>query len=932
MLRALLLIIGFIFGWSLEQWPTAFLMAAVGAVIGHLIDSQQRSHISNLKLEADTQAKRLQNAFTQLQNRVKKLEEEVQALRKAQSSTSTNFVPDTETTVPKPNIESVTKPSTSSETIAATVSSTTVTSATATANPSPARPVAARPTPASSRAHEARNIEPSVVDELFEHAKAWLLGGNTVVRVGILILFFGVGFLLKYAADNSMLPIEYRLSGLAIGAITLLVVGWRLRETKSAYALILQGGGIGVLYMTIFGALKLYQLVPAGLALCLLVAIGVFSAILAILQNARSLAVMGITGGFFAPILTSTGTGSHVMLFSYYAILNAGIFGMAWFKAWRPLNLLGFVFTFSIATFWGALSYHPDLLASTLPFLILFFLFYVTISVLYALHQDSDIKSSVDGTLVFGTPIITFALLARLMHGIEYGLAFSAVTLAVFYLGLGLFLIRQHNPRLQLMLESLLALGVIFATLAIPLAFDGNTSAAIWALEGAGIVWISLRQQRGLALFFGLALQFFAGIAFIAGAQWQGSLAVLNSNYISGLMLAIAGLFCGWQLHVNQQAFWTRRKSLLEPIGWLLGLWGLAWWVGSNSNEIQRFIDPANRHLAFVVLAVVTSLIFSWIWLRQQWVAARWPAQALPVSLMLLALDHHGYLLNHLIWPVAIVVNFWLLLRHDNEGPHGLNEGLHLITLWLCLGIFSNDMNLIILNNIPKGTWSLTAWPLAFCAAIFLLLKLGQRWPIDAYRRIYWAIGPLPICAFLYFWGFSSAFADGNMTPLPYVPLFNPIDIMQWLVLGTLSMWLLRCKEEWPEFAWPNTAIKAGAGALIFVWLNAVLLRTLHHTQHIPYQLDALADSMLVQMSLTIFWTLIALGLMLTATRRLERALWLVGAALLSVVVIKLFMFDLSRISGIERIVAFIGVGILLLLIGYFSPLPPRSEATEENS
>jgi uncharacterized membrane protein len=170
------------------------------------------------------------------------------------------------------------------------------------------------------------------------------------------------------------------------------------------------------------------------------------------------------------------------------------------------------------------------------------------------------------------------------------------------------------------------------------------------------------------------------------------------------------------------------------------------------------------------------------------------------------------------------------------------------------------------------------------------------------------------------------------MAPLPYLPLLNPIDIMQWLVFGVLAMWLLRCKDEWPEFVWPNTLILAAAGGSIFVWLNAVLLRTLHHTQHIPYQIDALADSMLVQMSLTIFWTLIALALMLTATRRVERILWLVGAALLSVVVIKLFMFDLSRISGIERIVAFIGVGILLLLIGYFSPLPPRNATTAEES
>lgn len=909
MLRFFLFLVGFAFGWSLDEWPTALLMAAIGGVIGHLIDSQNRSKTKAISTAPPIS---LQQQFIQLQNRVQKLEQEVQALRSGQAPVDSSSTITEQAANTNPSIEPT--KATISTPIAAQIE-------TITAPRVPqARPAPIKPT------------TPTLAEKLFNQAKAWLLGGNTVVRVGILILFFGVGFLLKYAADNSMLPIEYRLTGLAAGAIALLVIGWRLRDKKSGYALILQGGGIGMLYMTIFGALKLYQLVPAGLALSLLVAIGVFSAALAILQNARSLAVMGIIGGFLAPILTSTGGGSHVMLFSYYAILNAGIFGMAWFKAWRPLNLLGFVFTFSIATFWGALSYHPDLLASTLPFLILFFLFYVGISVLYALRQDCEIKSPVDGTLVFGTPIVSFGLLAKLMQGIEYGLAFSAVVLALFYLGLGLFLIRQHNPRLKLMLESLLALGIIFATLAIPLAFDGNVSAAIWALEGAGVVWLSLRQQRRLALFFGLALQFFAGLAFMAGMHLQSSMPILNGNYIGGLMLALAGLFCGWQLHKTDSDFWLRYQSKLHATGWVLGAWGLLWWISSHSNEIQRFIDYPQRNLAFVVLAVVTSTIFSFIWQRQQWAAARWPAQALPLVLSLLALDHNGYFFNHIIWPLAIVANFWLLLRHDDEDPQTLSEGLHLISLWLCMGIFAHELNLLILSHIPEGIWSLTAWPLALSSAIFLLLKLGQRWPVDDYRRVYWALGPLPVCGFLWIWGLYSAFADGNMAPLPYLPLLNPIDIMQWLTLGILAMWFMRCKDEWPEFAWPNTLMLAGAGVSIFVWLNAVLLRTLHHTQHIPYQIDALADSMLVQMSLTIFWTLIALALMLVATRRIERILWLVGAALLSVVVIKLFMFDLSRISGIERIVAFIGVGILLLLIGYFSPLPPRNAATSEES
>jgi uncharacterized membrane protein len=112
--------------------------------------------------------------------------------------------------------------------------------------------------------------------------------------------------------------------------------------------------------------------------------------------------------------------------------------------------------------------------------------------------------------------------------------------------------------------------------------------------------------------------------------------------------------------------------------------------------------------------------------------------------------------------------------------------------------------------------------------------------------------------------------------------------------------------------------------ALAFIWINAILLRTIHHWAGVPYALDTMMRSVLVQTALSVFWTLLALALMVFATRRGARGLWMVGAALMGVVVVKLFLVDLSNIGGIERIVSFIGVGVLMLVIGYFSPVPPH--------
>jgi uncharacterized membrane protein len=46
----------------------------------------------------------------------------------------------------------------------------------------------------------------------------------------------------------------------------------------------------------------------------------------------------------------------------------------------------------------------------------------------------------------------------------------------------------------------------------------------------------------------------------------------------------------------------------------------------------------------------------------------------------------------------------------------------------------------------------------------------------------------------------------------------------------------------------------------------------------------------------------------------------------LAVVVAKLFLVDLGNLSGLPRVVAFLGAGVLLLVIGFVSPLPPAAK------
>ena len=167
---------------------------------------------------------------------------------------------------------------------------------------------------------------------------------------------------------------------------------------------------------------------------------------LAILQDAKLLALFATVGGFLAPVLTSSGSNNYIGLFSYYTLLNLGIFAIVWFKSWRILNFLGFLFTFAIATTWGVLKYKPEYFATTEPFLVIFFLMYVAIGVLYARNRTEFYKDYVDSSLVFGTPLLAFGLQCAMVKGYEYGVAISAFSLAAFYVVLRS---EEHTSELQ---------------------------------------------------------------------------------------------------------------------------------------------------------------------------------------------------------------------------------------------------------------------------------------------------------------------------------------------------------------------------------------------------------------------------------------------------------------------------------------------------
>jgi uncharacterized membrane protein len=805
----------------------------------------------------------------------------------------------------------------------------------------PAPPASAAPRPAAAASVRAASPRgPGPIDHAVARLRALLLGGNTVVRVGVLVLLVGIALLARYAAEHSLFPIEARLAAAALIGLALTAVGYRQRRVRPGFGISLQGGGVAALYLVVFFAFRVYALVPAGLAFALFAAIAVACGVLAVTQRAQPLLVIGSLGGFAAPVLASTGQGSHVFLFGFHLVLNTGIAAVAWFRAWRLPPLIAFLCTYGVATAWGVLRYRPEDFATTEPFVVAFFALFTAVAILHAARDPARLRGTIDGTLVFGTPLLSLLAQARLLSDTELGLAWSAVALGLVYAGLATWLWRAFPPAMHRLAEAFVALAVGFGTMAIPFAFEASLTVAIaWALEGAGLYWVGLRQARRLARFSGIGLQALAAVSFVLGAalndlDWTPAWPLANGRFLSCLALALAGLFIAWQADARR----TRIGALEWWIARALAAWGLLWWALGVLSEIDGFVARPRQAAATVATVGVTAFALETAAGWRAWRFGRLlaltaiPALALLVPAVLDAVPHllaHG---GWLAWPLALGVVYRVVARLEPDGPAWAVQAFA-PAFWLVVLVVTTALGGLAAS--PAGLtddWAMGA--AAFGGSGVMLgalhgLERG-RGPFGRHPRLHLGLAMAPVVALGGLaWLALNVAARGDASPLPHVPLMNPVDVALAAMAAAAVAWWAAFRRFDPARVTEARRLSAlaVAGVAAFVWLDGVLVRAVHQWTGVRFRAEDLWDSVALQSSLSIAWTLVALGGMLGSTRRGLRRAWMVFASLLGLVVLKLFVVDLSQLSTIAKIGTFLVVGLLLLVVGYLSPVPPGEPA-----
>ena len=232
---------------------------------------------------------------------------------------------------------------------------------------------------------------------------------------------------------------------------------------------------------------------------------------------------------------------------------------------------------------------------------------------------------------------------------------------------------------------------------------------------------------------------------------------------------------------------------------------------------------------------------------------------------------------------------------------------------------------------VSNDIWSGSAGLLILGAGAFALISehWNRPWPFATHFDAYFLAGLMLAASFVALVVGACISGPGSPAPIPYIPVLNPLDVLSIAAVALMgygirlkqarTLWRLDESSRLPEFA-------LGGTALFLSTLSVV--RIVHHVTGVPWYPSALFDSVAVQSSLSIYWAILGLSGMVWGASRARRSVWMIGAGLMGVVVLKLFVIDLGNTGTVARIISFLGVGVMLLVVGYFSPVPPKQEKT----
>ena len=479
----------------------------------------------------------------------------------------------------------------------------------------------------------------------------WLLGGNWLARVGVVALTLGVAFFISLAIDRGWLgETERVILGLLLGS-AMIGAGERYRTQYGVWAQAVAGGGLAILYLSVWGGFALYELIGPLLAFGLFILITAGGVMQALRHDSVGLAALAIFGGFATPLLLRTNLPDEPLLIAYVLLLDIGVLALAGYRNWRWFTLMAYVGSLVLFAFWIS-QLDPSLGLAQTGLSAIFVVFAAASVAFHVLRRQP--ARFVD-LLLFTTNGVAYLLISySLMYDDlrEWMGGFTALLAILHALLLIGFRLRSESPRTLVPYAA--ALTVAFAALAVPVQLDGAWVTVAWGAEALALVAISFRLRMP-------ELRWFGALVFIVAAVW---LLALDTPDALGDDLS---LFINWPML-------SYASAMVLPAA-------AAWILRRRLNDLEHWERPAVA--AFAVAAAAIAAVAIPVQLDGVWITVAWNLEllalvAISFPLRVRELRWFGYLL-------FAASAGWLA----NDTPGYLDRDLSLLVNWPMLSYAS---------------------------------------------------------------------------------------------------------------------------------------------------------------------------------------------------------------------------------------------------
>ncbi len=432
------------------------------------------------------------------------------------------------------------------------------------------------------------------------------IGARWATWVGIVAILVGVALFLKWAFDNAFLGPAARVALGLVAGLVMLGGGLLLHRRRDVPYLSegLAGGGLGVLYLSLFAAHVLYGLIGPTPAFVAMFAVTLLGTGVAVASSRLTTAVLAVLGGLLTPVLLQVERPDERNLLAYLLVLDALVLLAARFRTWPSLTRLAWLG--SALLLLPTLLREPEAPRPLTRLLLLSALFLIFLAVpLFRERLEGRRADRIDLVLVVANAAAYFwAVYVTLEAWRPSWEGAYALGLAVLYrLVAADYGSRVPDDRVTVDLHE--GVSWTFLSITMPLALDGQWVTLAWAVQGVTLLWLASRSPAPVAAWGGLAVLLLAAVRAVAlDAYWSADTTPVRNLAFLVHLLVVVALAVGGGL--------GGRALGLVRAGWTpTNLRATLWVAAVGTLAVQLWREPSGHWPAVLLIGelVVVGLL-----------------------------------------------------------------------------------------------------------------------------------------------------------------------------------------------------------------------------------------------------------------------------------------------------------------------------------